>query len=128
MCKKLNEHFKKYNQMYSFGFLLIITLLVAFLFLRIDALETDVDRMVNEPFVNHQLTKEQIKRRSDTATVKTEVNVSGEILPGQEVPGTTLPGEVAPSGTDPNGVVVPDGAPLPNDLGPRGRMLPPNMQ
>ena len=82
--------------MYSFGLLLVITLLVAFLFLRIDALETDVDRMVNEPNVNHQLTLDKIKKEPDTATIKTEVTVSPEIAPDQDLPGSTLPGIVVP--------------------------------
>lgn len=112
MCPKFNEHFKKYNQMYSFGFLLIITLLVAFLFLRIDALETDIDKFVNEPSVNHQLTKDMIEREAKTATIKTEVTVSNEVAPPE--PPHAQPGVVVPGGFAPAGMTPPTGNLPPN--------------
>ena len=111
MCKNFVEHFKKYNQIYSFGLLLIITLLVAFLYLRIDALEIDIDRQVNEPNINHQLTLEKLKSQPDSATIKTEVTVSDQFVPEQQIPDTTLSDELGPTGDQPSGVVVPETQP-----------------
>jgi len=76
MCKSCTEHFKKYNQWYSMGLLLIITLLLVLLFLKIEALEIDVDKQVNQPGIDHQLTVEQLKKKQATETAPT-----GETLP-----------------------------------------------
>ena len=62
MCN-IKEHFKKHNQWYSFGFLLILTLAVVYLFIKVDALDYDVDRQVNEPYFNHNLTLQKYEKK-----------------------------------------------------------------
>jgi len=72
------------------GLLLIITLLVALLFIKIEALEIDVDKHVNEPYIHHELTIEQFKKKQAIGTVPT-----GETLPTET---SVPPTENAPTG------------------------------
>lgn len=44
MCKNFVNHFNKYNQWYSFGLLLVVAVMVAWLFIRVEVLDTEVAR------------------------------------------------------------------------------------
>ncbi len=59
MCKSCKEHFDKYGKIYSFGLLLIVTVLVALLFLKVEALDLEVSKVQNTA---SQVKTEELKK------------------------------------------------------------------
>ena len=83
MCKKCKEHFDKYNKFYSFGLLLIITALVALLFLKVEALDLE---MAQQNSASQVKTEELRKLNQSEPVVEDVVIEEGEegTLPDSE--------------------------------------------
>jgi len=108
------EHFKKYNQWYSFGFFLILTLIIVLLFLKVESLDNDVDKYVNTPSFDHQLTKDEFLKKQAKEQNVAPLNVVAPdgTMPGQ-VPGMPAPDGTQPANALPNGAVMPQGTEMP---------------
>lgn len=63
------KHFNKYNMWYSFGLLLIVTILVALLFLRIEQLDTFVSEQLNTPTVQHAKTVQDLEKKKEAESM-----------------------------------------------------------
>ena len=98
MCKNFVNHFNKYNQWYSFGLLLVITLLVVFLFLKVEELDLEIAKQTGESNAPNAVLMQKIREQKANENVMVdEAEVSGLIVEGMtEGDENTMPEDAMP--------------------------------
>ena len=64
------KHFNKYSKWYSFGLLIIVTILVALLFIKVEQLDIFVSEQMNTPTSQHALTVQELEKKKAEETEK----------------------------------------------------------
>ena len=83
------NHFDKYNKWYSFGLLLIVTILVALLFLRVEQLDLEVSKQLNTPVIDkvqHSKTVKEFEKKkmeAEKAESETADDTEGTVVDGE---------------------------------------------
>jgi len=79
------NHFNKYNKWYSFILLLVVTLLVALLFIRVEQLDIEVSKQLNTPVIDkvqHSKTVKMMEKKKMEDAAMMEDGEEGAMMEG----------------------------------------------